>query len=370
MIIAGIDEAGYGPLLGPLVVSATAFELGGVALEVDSGEALPPICMWRALRSAVAKKGPVKQGRVLVADSKVVHNLAEGNKLLERGVLAFLRTLPAYQSDDAGPLTAARLLESFGCTNHELTAHPWYAPADLALPWLAEEGDLGIATNMLMGAMDAAKMKTVCMRTAVVSEKAFNRLVGGTNNKASALVSITLSHLHHLHTTYGHLGLMVGVDKQGGRDHYTQLLLQAFPDAQLKVILESAKASSYLLTEKTANGAAGGRQTLICFREKGETVFFPTALASMVCKYLRELCMHSFNAWWCEKISGLKPTAGYYGDGTRWLMDVEPHLGRLGIERRMLVRGRRGRRTCIIGYETHEDHQNFRRMGAFMFEPV
>ena len=28
MILAGIDEAGYGPLLGPLVVSATAFELG------------------------------------------------------------------------------------------------------------------------------------------------------------------------------------------------------------------------------------------------------------------------------------------------------------------------------------------------------
>src|SRR5277367_138378 len=91
MIIAGIDEAGYGPLLGPLVVSATAFELDGVALEVDSGEALPPVCMWRALRSVVAKKGPAKQGRVLVADSKVVHNLAEGNKLLERGVLAFFR---------------------------------------------------------------------------------------------------------------------------------------------------------------------------------------------------------------------------------------------------------------------------------------
>ncbi|HUO09329.1 MAG TPA: hypothetical protein VM008_13560 [Phycisphaerae bacterium] len=337
MIIAGIDEAGYGPLLGPLVVSATAFELEGVGLETDSS--FVP-CMWRMLREAVAKKAPVKKGRILVADSKVVHNLAEGNKLLERGVLAFLRTMPTFEVGDggAGALSAARLLEHFGCTNHELASHPWYAPEDVIVPWMAESGDVGIATNMLLGAMCTAKVRTVCMRTAVVSEKAFNRLVGGTNNKASALVSITLAHLYHLHTHFGHMGLMVGVDKQGGRDHYTQLLLEAFPEAQLKVILESAKASSYLLTEKMSGG--GVRRTMVCFREKGEAAFMPTALASMMCKYLRELCMHSFNKWWCEQVAGLRPTAGYYGDGTRWLMDVEPHLGRLGVERGMLVRVR------------------------------
>ncbi|MGN6368845.1 MAG: hypothetical protein ACTHN5_11350 [Phycisphaerae bacterium] len=336
MIIAGIDEAGYGPLLGPLVVSATGFELEGVELPLDPEETPP--CLWRMLRAAVAKKAPVKKGRILVADSKVVHNLAEGNKLLERGVLAFLRTMPSFVVGDGGGVSAGRLLEHFGCTNHELTGHPWYKPDDLMVPWMADGGDLGIATNMLLGAMCTAKVRTVCMRTAVVSERAFNRLVGGTNNKASALVSITLSHLHHLHTQFGHMGLMVGVDKQGGRDHYTQLLLEAFPEAQLRVILESAKASSYLLTEKLAGG--GTRRTMIYFREKGETAFLPTALASMMCKYLRELCMHSFNKWWCEQVTGLKPTAGYYGDGTRWLMDVEPHLGRLGVVREHLVRVR------------------------------
>lgn len=338
MIVAGIDEAGYGPLLGPLVVSATAFELEGLPLPVD-GKEIP--CLWRLLRGAVAKKAPVKKGRILVADSKVVHNLADGDKLLERGVLAFLRTLVGEEAWAAG-LTAGRLIEALGCTDqdHELGAHPWYAPGELGVPWLAEAGDLGIATNMLTGAMGAAKVRTVCMRTAVVSEKAFNRLVGGTQNKASALVSITLSHLYHLHTKFGHLGLVVGVDKQGGRDHYTQLLLEAFPEAQLKVLMESAKGSSYLLTERGAGPAGGGRQTLIYFREKGETLFMPTALASMLCKYLRELCMHSFNSWWCRQIEGLRPTAGYYGDGTRWLTDVEPHLGRLGIRKEMLVRVR------------------------------
>ncbi len=337
MILAGIDEAGYGPLLGPLVVSATAFELCDVPLVVEV-EALP--CLWRMLKGAVAKKAPVKKGRLLIADSKVVHHLTDGTKLLERGVLAFFRCLERAEeagATDAGA-TAARLLEYLGCTNHELAAHPWYAPEDLAIPWLAQPGDLGIACNMLAGALAAAKVKPVSMRTAVVSEKAFNRLVGGTQNKASALVSITLSHLYFLHNTYGHLGLVVGVDKQGGRDHYTSLLLESFPDAHLKVLLESPEASSYLLQEPRRDGEM--RQTLIHFREKGEAAFLPTALASMLCKYLRELCMHSFNAWWCGQIAGLRPTAGYYLDGMRWLVDVEPHLPRLGISRDQLVRVR------------------------------
>jgi len=332
MIIAGIDEAGYGPLLGPLVVSATALELADLPL-VEEAEALP--CLWHALKAAVAKKHPAKKGRLLIADSKVVHNLPDGTNLLERGVLAFARTLPTPEI--TAPLTADRFLESLGCTNHELTTHPWYAPSALALPWIAEPGDLAIATNMLSAAMRGAKVTTRCLRTAVVSEGRYNRLVAGTHNKAAALVSITLTHLYHLHQNFGHLGLVVGIDKQGGRDHYTQLLLQSFPDAQLKVISEASDASSYLMTE---NGPKGIRRTLVHFREKGETVFLPTALASMLCKYLRELCMHNFNAWWCQQITGLQPTAGYYQDGTRWLTDVEPHLPRLGIHRDMLVRSR------------------------------
>ncbi len=131
---------------------------------------------------------------------------------------------------------------------------------------------------------------------------------------------------------------MVGVDKQGGRDHYTTLMLETFPDARLSVLCESAEASSYLLHEPMPDGRL--RRTLIHFREKGESSFLPTALASMLCKYLRELCMQSFNAWWCRQIAGLRPTAGYYLDGSRWLLDVEPHLGRLGVRRELLVRVR------------------------------
>ncbi len=148
MILAGIDEAGYGPLLGPLVVSATAFELSGVPFEP---EAEAP-CLWSLLKGAVAKKAPAKKGRLLIADSKIVRALTDGNKLLERGVIAFLRCTAQAPANESAPSTVLELLNFLGCTNHELTSHPWYAPESVAIPMLADAGDLAIAGNMLAGA--------------------------------------------------------------------------------------------------------------------------------------------------------------------------------------------------------------------------
>jgi len=330
MFIAGIDEAGYGPLLGPLVVSASAFEVPSDEL-CQSVENLP--CLWSLLSAGVAKKQACKKGRVLVADSKMVHNLTNGDRYLERGVLAFASQLdPAILLE---PCSAGRLLKLFGCDDHDLPQYRWYGHHDPVVPYLADTGDLRIAGNILNRACGRTGVKLVAIRTKVVPEGRFNELVGRTQNKASALISITLKHLYDLHQAYGRHGLVVGVDKQGGRDKYTDLLLKAFPEATLRVLQEGAEGSSYMISEGASDAA---RHTVVHFREKSETRFLPTALASMVCKYLRELCMNSFNAWWCGQIPDLKPTAGYYSDGMRWLSDVGPHLVRLGVSREELVR--------------------------------
>ncbi|MFN9704050.1 MAG: hypothetical protein ACK595_04420, partial [Planctomycetota bacterium] len=59
-ILAGVDEAGLGPILGPLVV-------GGAALAGPEG-----VDPWTALRPLVARERKEK-GKVRVADSKKVH---------------------------------------------------------------------------------------------------------------------------------------------------------------------------------------------------------------------------------------------------------------------------------------------------------
>src|SRR5215207_1190031 len=87
MILAGIDEAGYGPLLGPLVVGCCAFELA------DADPFAPLPCLWKRLRKHISKNRS-KTGRKLhVNDSKQVYSPSTGLKELERSVLSLLTTL-------------------------------------------------------------------------------------------------------------------------------------------------------------------------------------------------------------------------------------------------------------------------------------
>ena len=42
----------------------------------------------------------------------------------------------------------------------------------------------------------------------------------------------------------------------------------------------------------------------------------------MAAKYIRELAMHAFNAFWTSRMPGLPPTAGYPTDALRWRSDA------------------------------------------------
>ena len=78
MIIAGIDEAGYGPMLGPLVVSASVFRVP------DGADAN----LWKQLSPLVVRKSV--DGRIAVNDSKKIYKRRKGLQALEEGLLPFL----------------------------------------------------------------------------------------------------------------------------------------------------------------------------------------------------------------------------------------------------------------------------------------
>jgi hypothetical protein len=76
------------------------------------------------------------------------------------------------------------------------------------------------------------------------------------------------------------------------------------------------------------------------FRVAGEQAHFPTALSSMIAKYIRELLMTRFQDYWRLHAPGVKPTRGYVTDGRRFLVQIEPLIKEMGIDRKTLIRDR------------------------------
>ena len=58
----------------------------------------------------------------------------------------------------------------------------------------------------------------------------------------------------------------------------------------------------------------------------------------MIAKYLREVHMASLNAWILREAPGVRPTAGYWPDGLRFLTDTAEARVRLRIDDQVLVR--------------------------------
>jgi len=101
LVYAGIDEAGYGPMLGPLCVACSVF-----AIPDHDPDIAGPCDMWKRLKKAVCKKRADKRRRIAIDDSKKIKLPNQGSihplRFLERGVLGFhmaMSDCPACDDD-------------------------------------------------------------------------------------------------------------------------------------------------------------------------------------------------------------------------------------------------------------------------------
>ena len=318
-IVAGIDEAGYGPLLGPLVVTGVAFEVPDDRLEA---------CLWEQLAESVTRRPSRRDLRLPILDSKKLYHRRAGLASLERSALA------AFQSANRAPPTFGELLARIAPdVLGDMEAYPWYRGLDFDLPVEADPGAVATAANALRRNARLQGVRLAGVMCEPLLEGHYNRLVGATRNKAVVLLGQTLRIVQRVIARADGRKVRIIIDRQGARAHYVQPLMTSFAQFDLQVLEESPERSAYRLTRPSAD-------CTIEFCTQGEDRHLAVALASIYSKYLRELFMRGLNAYWHDRVPALRATSGYYTDARRFLQDIQTALAVAGIDRSLLVRSR------------------------------
>lgn len=346
LIYAGIDEAGYGPRLGPLCVAQSVFEVKDWA----PGDDVPDL--WRRLERIVCSTiAQSRDGRLPINDSKRL-KLANGSASrhplthLERAVLAFAAR------GGAPPASDAALFETLGA---RIDAAPWHAGEPHPLPCSTTPDHVRLLAGSLARECDACGVRLLDLRCHTLDAGAFNEGVARLGSKARVSFGLVGALLNRVWRSeacasagggVGGVGGVEGVeemggggggprvviDRQGGRISYAGALKRVLGDeAEIIIHEERPVRSAY---EVRGLGPSAPRRMWVRFEVDSEARHFPVALASMTAKLVRELAMARFNRYWSERFEELKPTAGYALDAARWLRDVE---GRISPEERARI---------------------------------
>ncbi|MBP3695414.1 MAG: hypothetical protein J6J31_13380 [Thermoguttaceae bacterium] len=324
--LIGTDEAGYGPNLGPLAVTATLWRAEEDALCLES--------LFDVLAPAVVTQYGKKTAGIPIADSKKLHRRGTLEPL-EMGIFASLCVLdPELEL----PLSSELLCDLLcgPAQMRERREIPWHTPEteemlprDLSSERAAELGEMFSRT------LEERGVSLLGIRSELVFPRRFNVQTEACGSKGVFLSDTTLGLAVHFweeilrqHPDTSPDGgvpeVRIFCDKHGGRNFYLPALMEHFPDLPFCVVQEGRAVSEYV--------HYGERAVLrIRFQAKGESIL-PTALASMVSKYLREVSMDRFNAWWRERIPGLTPTAGYPEDARRFRSEIAEKMEELRLD--------------------------------------
>jgi hypothetical protein len=315
-VVIGTDEAGYGPNLGPLVVTATSWSIPEGAVPAD---------LWALLGDVVVESPTRKDKRLHVADSKKVYSAGKSLVPLERGVHAFLRQLGA-DAENVASLGVHLAGDGF-CNDYQSVRRD--IVEELALPVACIDAESDEHAARLADAMSAAGIRLLGIQSCIMFPPEFNRRVAEVDSKGAVLSAETLALVR---TAVDHPDApadgWVVCDKHGGRNRYDDIISRAFDDRLVFRLEESRPMSRYKLGLLE-----------FCFRTKAEEVL-PVALASMVAKYVRETVMIQFNRFWQHHQPQLKPTKGYPVDALRFWNDIAETAASLKITRSDIWRTR------------------------------
>ncbi|MFO1065316.1 MAG: hypothetical protein U0892_15730 [Pirellulales bacterium] len=300
-IVIGVDEAGYGPNIGPLIVAATAWrvpygitEKQLVASMADSFRPVP----WS-----------MGADHIPLGDSKKLYTPATGLRSLEAGLIAMLGQIHPVPQRFEEFLQSLGVGSEVGGVGRSSGFAEWHLPQDLKVPSHVEQEELAHLTEQAARELNKRGFELLDARARVVTEFEFNRAVAAYGSKGRLLSEVTMDLTKELVSSFDGFPVEVFCDRQGGRKKYSSVLMQAMPDEWFDVLGEQDARSSYRRRRDP--------ECLVHFSVGGDS-FPATALASMIAKYLRERFMEILNRYWQQHLPNLQPTAGYPTDAKRF----------------------------------------------------
>jgi len=324
MIIAGIDEAGYGPMLGPLVVSASVFRVP------DGADA----SLWEQLAPLVVRKPA--EGCIAVNDSKVIYKRRKGLQGLEEGLLPFLFARYGEVPRDLRALLRQVARRGELSPDAYLDDYPWYLDRNVKLPVDSFSGLISKRGTQLLKKMAEANIELLGLAAIPLEVVEFNRGISEYDNKSKVSFKAVGSLLKRVWKQFPDESVDVMIDRQGGRTRYSRLLFSSISPRGIQIDEQNQELSSYRLSR----AKKGSPEFRVSFAKGSEEKNLCVALASMLAKYLRELHMLVFNQYWRDYEEKLKPTAGYVLDARRFLEDTVDLRSRLKTDPELLIRCR------------------------------
>jgi len=317
--LAGVDEAGYGPLLGPFVVGYSLFRVPD-----------PEADLWRLLPRTTVRNAGRGDARLRVDDSKKVNRGPLGRRRLERSVAAFRRILCP---DRPGGKLAAWLQEPPAGRPVWFSRAPWFRNLEGPLCPSVEPDRARLDSMLLARELEENGCTLDGLGARAVPAAEWNVLNRRLPTKGDALFAVTAEVMRHLLAATGTAPLRIELDRHGARLRYAGLLRQALHPDRIETHAEARGGSVYTLR-------FARRDVQVRFREGADASFFPVSLASLAAKLTRERLMDHWNAWFSARLPGVKPTKGYALDARRWMNEARGHLAGLGVPPPLLRRWR------------------------------